>query len=187
MRIHDLARALSSIVLALAVVVVPSVAEAQTGRIARAAERSIVRGVSRLSVSRTASRTIARPSAMRTLSTLARDRRNHDLARVMRLPASRTVSRYTTLARARGELRRGVPPMRHLTSRGGPGRPWSSATAARTLGLARKPAARLTIRVPKGQPVLLNRIPGGAPGRGELVSPKRIPPSAVNRLVVLSK
>ena len=167
---------------------VPAVARGQTARLASAAERALVRRAwSRAVGNRVTSRTVVRRAESRALPALARDLRNHNVGKVVKLPASRTVARYTTLSRARVELGRGVPPMRHLTSRGGAGRPLSGTSAARVLGLARKPAARLTVRVPKGQPVILNRIPGGAPGRGELVSPKRIPASAVKRIVAIKK
>jgi hypothetical protein len=167
----------------------PGVAYAQAARrVASAAERSIARRIgSKVLVRRAATRTTAKGVERKAGSILARDMRNHKLGNVVRLPSPRTVTRYTTVSRGRSELRRGIPAMRHMTSRGGPGRPLNSSSATRALGLARKPTARLTVRVPKGQPVILNRIPGGAPGRGELVSPRRLPPSAVKRLVKLSK
>jgi len=134
-------------------------------------------------VAKAASRALVRRSAPRVGALLARDLRNHRTARVVRLAAPRTVFRYTSLQRARGAIRRGIPAMRHLTSRGGAGRPLGSVSAARALGLSRRPAARLTVRVPKRQPVIFNRIVGGGAGRGEIVSPKRIPAAAVKRVV----
>lgn len=183
-------RAMSALspVLAVAFLLVPTFAEAQASRAAGAAGRAVVRRVAtRATAGRALSRAAASGTETRALSTLARDLRNHRTGKVVKLPAGRTVSRYTTLAEGRAELRRGIPPMRHLTSRGGPGRPLNAANAKQVLGLQRKPGAVLKVHLPKGQPVILNRIPGGAPGRGELVSPRRIPPSAVKRLVPLGK
>jgi hypothetical protein len=77
----------------------------------------------------------------------------------------------------------GVAPYLHMTSRGGPGRPLSSANALRRYGLPSKPEVRETIRLPRGQAVILNKVQAGRPGIGELVSPRQVEKGAIKRVV----
>lgn len=113
----------------------------------------------------------------------ALDLKNHSTAAVRPLPHPRTVFRYTTRDRARDEAQRGIGALRHMTSVAGPGRPLGSSAAARRYGLATLPTARETIRLRPGQPVILNKVPGGSPGRGELVSPQAVAPGDIVRVV----
>lgn len=99
------------------------------------------------------------------------------------LARQRTVFRYTSKARARTELRRGIAPGRHMSSNGGPGRPLSRVAAQKRYGLPRRPQVRETIRLPKGQPVRAAKALGGRPGVGELTSPKRLWPRAITNVV----
>jgi hypothetical protein len=134
-------------------------------------------------LARSTAKALARRSSSRTAAALARDLRNHEMRRVIPLARPRTVFRYTSPAGAQSALKRGLPPLRHMTSRGGPGRPMSAAVAKRALGLRRLPGRRLTIRLPKGQPVIVNKVQAGGRGRGEIVSPLRVDGKRIARAV----
>lgn len=99
------------------------------------------------------------------------------------LTRDRTVFRYTSKKEAQKEMRRGIAPGRHMTAKGGRGRPLSAPHAKRRYGLPKKPEVRETIHLWKGHPLRHNRALGGEPGVGELTSPKRVPPSAIEKLV----
>ncbi len=99
------------------------------------------------------------------------------------LARPRTVFRYTSKARARTELRRGIAPGRHMTSNGGPGRPLSRVAAQQRYGLLRRPQVRETIRLPQGQLVRSAKALGGRPGVGELTSTRRLSPTAISNVV----
>jgi hypothetical protein len=110
-----------------------------------------------------------------------RDRRT--AVRPLRQP--RTVFRYTTRRQMQRELRRGIAPGRHMTSRARPGRPLTADRAARRYGLPAKPEVREAVRLNPGQPARLNRALAGERGRGELTSPRRVPAEAIRRVVPL--
>jgi len=100
---------------------------------------------------------------------------------------STTVWRYTTVAQARRELQTGIRPGSHFTPGVTPGRLPRPATAQRQYGLPQTPQVRMTVRIDKGRLVLRNKALGGEPGRGELVSPGRIPPDAIQRVARLPR
>ncbi len=102
---------------------------------------------------------------------LGRDRKT----KAKPLPGDRTVFRYTTKERAKKERRDGISRGSHMTSTGGPGRPLSATKAKQRYGLRQKPEVRETVRLHRGQKVRRNRTLGGAPGVGEVTSPKRVP------------
>ncbi|MBI2525335.1 MAG: hypothetical protein HYV93_05070 [Candidatus Rokubacteria bacterium] len=112
---------------------------------------------------------------------LARDRAT--LARP--LARERTVHRYTTADRARVEVRTGIARGSHMTSHAVRGRPPAASQAQARYGLRNAPEVRETVRLPGGHPARVNRTVGGAPGVGEITSPKRVPPSAIERVVPL--
>jgi hypothetical protein len=133
---------------------------AEGGSLARAAFREATKSTSRA----------FRGAAAKTLRRdLLRDR----ATRVRLISRNRTVFRYTTKAQARRELRKGVLPGRHMTSRATPGRPLSPGQAQRRYGLPRRSQVRETIRLPRGQPVRFNRAVGGVPGMGTTTSAAR--------------
>jgi len=101
------------------------------------------------------------------------------------LPKDRSVHRYTTKERAKEEVKKGIAPGSHMTPRARPGRPPSPDSAQRRYGLPRKPEVRETISLPKGTPVRPNKALGGAPGEGELTSPRRVPPGAIKKVAPL--
>ncbi len=103
------------------------------------------------------------------------------------LPQSRTVYRYTTKEKAEKDMRVGLRPGKHMTSNGSAGRPLSPATAKANYGLKRQPTVRETIVLSKGQPVRKDKVLGGARGKGEITSTKRVPPSAVKSYTPLSR
>lgn len=127
----------------------------------------------------------ARGAAKHLAQLLRRDGLRDRVTRVRSLPKARTVFRYTTRERAQQELRQGIRAGRHLTARATPGRPPSGGQAQRRYGLPQPPAVRETLRLPKGQLVRPNKVLGGAPGVGELTSPRRMPPAAITRVVPL--
>jgi hypothetical protein len=152
------------------VVGLPSAAAA--GSLAKAAARGATKSVTR-AWRGTAAKTLRRD--------LLRDR----ATRVRSLVRDRTVFRYTTKTQARQEIRKGIQSGSHLTARATAGRPLSLVRAQRRYGLPQRPEVRETIRVPKGQPVRLNRVVGGAAGIGELTSSRRVPPGAIEKVVPL--
>jgi len=139
--------------------------------------KAVLRGATR-SLSGNARRSTLAP-VLRT--DLLRDRRT--LARPLR--QSRTVFRYTTERQMRRELRAGIPPLRHMTSRAQPGRPPTADHAARRYGLPVKPDVRETIRLRQGHAVRVNRVLAGERGRGEITSPQRVPSSSIRTTVPL--
>lgn len=136
-------------------------------------------------VARGAARSAARALRGSPARTLRRDLLRDRATRVRPLPKDRTVYRYTSRDRVREELRRGIPPGSHMTSRGGAGRPLTPEQAQRRYGLPQKPEVRETVRLPKGQPTRTNRAIGGAPGVGETTSSKRVPPEAIKKVTPL--
>lgn len=147
-------------------------AQAEAGGLGKAAARGLSRGLFRRS---TISR--SRPALLR--RDLVRDR----AIKARPLTRQRTVFRYTSKARARTEISRGIPPGRHMTSNGGSGHPLSRVAAQTRYGLPRRPQVRETIRLPKGYPVRTAKVVGGRPGVGELTSPKRLSPTAITNVV----
>lgn len=134
---------------------------------------------------RSAARAAAKKVMPRMTRALAKDLVNHRTAPVKTLTAPRTVFRYATRSVARKDVASGLAPYRHMTSRGGPGRPLSAANAAKRYGLPRRPDVRETIRLGRGQTVILNKAQGGRPGVGEAVSPRPIGRGAIERVVSL--
>ncbi|MEW8054177.1 MAG: hypothetical protein AB2796_02585 [Candidatus Thiodiazotropha sp.] len=115
----------------------------------------------------------------------ARDLKNHAATMAKPLARARTVHRYTSFVRGRGEKASGLSPNTHMTVRARPGRPMSPENAQRRYGLAYRPRVRETIVLPKGFPVRHNKVVGGAPGVGELTSPKPVPATNIRRSVSL--
>ena len=134
---------------------------------------------------RGAARSAARALRGTPAQTLRRDLLRDRATRVRPLPKDRTVFRYTSKDRAREELRKGIPPGSHMTSRGGPGRPLSPEHAQRRYGLPERPVVRETVRLPKGQPTRSNRSVGGAPGVGETTSSRPVAPEAIKKVTPL--
>lgn len=162
-------------VLAVALVaVLPSVGPAEAGILGKLAGKG--------AGSRAAGKTprVTRQDALR-----------RDLARDRATPAKpllrdRSALRYTTKQSARQEMRRGIPPRRHMAP-AHPGRPLAEPdAAARKYGLPRRPEVREDIRLPRGFPVRSNKAVNGRPGVGEWTSPRRVPPSAIKKVTPLA-
>lgn len=118
-----------------------------------------------------ASKSILRRDAIRDHATPARP-----------LAKERHVHRYTTREEAAQELTSGIPPGRHMTGHASPGKSPNAQAAQRRYGLPSKPEVRETIRLPHGQPVKSNKVIGGAPGVGEVISTERVPPGNIVRV-----
>jgi len=101
------------------------------------------------------------------------------------LSRPRTVHRYLSRERAALEAREGIAPGRHMTATARPGRPLSAENAQRRYGLPETPEVRQTLRLPAGFPARSNKALGGAPGYGEITSPRALPPAAIRRNVPL--
>ena len=156
--------------LVMALTVQPMVAEA------RALGKAVARGAGK-AVTKSLRRTPA--------ETLRRDLLRDRVTPVRMLRRDRHVFRFTTKERALREIRKGVPAGSHMTSRATPGRPPSSLQARRLYGLPQKPGARERIHLHRGEQVRFNRVLGGKRGKGELISPKRVPPDAIEKVVPL--
>lgn len=101
------------------------------------------------------------------------------------VPKPTNVWRYTSKEEAEAATRQGLAPNKHMTSKTTPGRPPAAKTAKERYGLAREPEVRMKIEVPQGQPVRRNKVLGGAPGVGEMTSPKPVPPEAIKGVTPL--
>jgi len=141
--------------------------------------RGLTRAIERRAASSVASRKLA--------AVMRRDAARDAKAAIRALPRKLTTHRYVGGANLLSELKGGLRAGRHTTSLARPGRPPSSMTAQRDLGLPRLPDWRLKIVWPKGWPVRKTKALGGAPGRGEITSPLALPPSAVKGAVRLSR
>jgi len=161
----------------------------------RGAARSAERGATR-SLERGAGRSVERAAAgsldRQTLRQLERSRLrnitrldllNHKWARVAPVTNPREVFRFTTRDKALNDLRLGIAPDHHMTAKIHPGRPLSAESAMRRFGLPAKPEVRETILIPRGQLIRSNKVVGGARGVGEITSPRRLPPEAIQRIV----
>jgi len=137
--------------------------------------KAVVRGGGK-SVARSLQRPIYRPRAF----DLKRDRRTP----LRPLKKERTVDRYTRSATASNELRRGIPPNRHMTSVS-TRRPLTGSSAKLRLGLSTKPDVVERIRLPKSTPLHFNKVVGGKPGYGEMTAPSRLPSSSIRRVIKL--
>lgn len=118
---------------------------------------------------------------------LRRDFFRDRATRVRPLARTRTVFRYTTKGQARQELRRGIRPGSHLTSRALAGRPSSPGLAQRRYGLPRQPQVRETVRLPKSHPTRFNKVLGGRPGTGEITSTRPLSPKTIQKVLPLGQ
>ena len=161
-----------------------SVGLADAAGVGHALARGATRGLTR-SAERSTARTAEKQAARRVAVIERRDAWNHLHTPARRLPAPRTVYRYTSPEQARRELHTGIAPGRHMTATAPAGRPPSPATAAKQYGLRQPPGVRETVRLPRGFPVRHDKVPGGRPGTGEITSPRRVPPSAIKKVTPL--
>ncbi len=154
----------------------------------RSSERAVCRSVTRSAIDRSLERDAAKNAERGAAhSVLTRDAERDATTAVERLPADRTVFRYTTREQADKELRDGVEVGRHTTANASPGRPLTSENAQRQFGLPQEPDLRLTLRLPKGTRVKANNVVGGAPGTGELRLAEPVPASAITNEVSLGR
>lgn len=107
------------------------------------------------------------------------DRARDAATRAAPLRNERRVWRFTSSAEARKEMGVGIPPNSHMTATARPGHPLSAAGARHTYGLPTEPDVRMTVRVPAGQLVKLNKAVAGKPGYGELTSSESLPSSSI--------
>ncbi len=129
-----------------------------------------------------ASKTIARRAWRRLL---ARDAARDAATKAKPLAKPERVWRYTTKKDAAEAARHGLAPGKHMTPATSPGRLPNPASAQQRYGLPREPEVRMTIDLPKGQPIRRNSVLGGAPGAGEITSPKPIPPRSIRSITPL--
>lgn len=100
---------------------------------------------------------------------------------------SRMVWRYTSNAKAEGEMSSGMAVGSHFTPKVTPGRPPRPSTVQRQYGLPEPPQVRMTVRIDEGRLVLKNKALGGEPSRGELVNAEPLPPGAVQKVTRLPR
>ena len=134
-------------------------------------------------VARSGSRAMATAAKRSGARLLALDRANHAKAKTIRLSTDRLVFRFTSKSRAAREASKGIRRQVHFTHRGGPGRPLSALRAKQTYGLPRRPTARESVRIPRGTPVKITRVAGGAPRSRELVTQRPVARSAIRRVI----
>ena len=112
----------------------------------------------------------------------ARDLAKHDKP-AQALRQDRLVVRYTSREKVEMESREGLAPGTHMSAKAKSGRLYSANRAQRRYGIQDPVDVRETILLPKGLPVRINKVEGGEPGVGELISSDRIPPRAIQRVV----
>lgn len=125
------------------------------------------------------SRQVERRAEGRMLATIERDAERDRASAIKVLERDRLVSRYTTAARARTEMRAGLTAGTHVTSRLRTGRPLGAERAQARYGLPVRPQAREKLLLPKGTKVRMNKALGGEPGVGEITVAGRAPKSVV--------
>jgi hypothetical protein len=128
---------------------------------------------------------VATAASERMAGVFVRDEARDAASRIVRLTKPRRVFRYVTPAETKIELRAGLRRGSHFTSRAVRGRPPYSATAADRYGLGPGRTRRLTATLPEGTPVRLNKAINGAAGVGEVRIERRLPPTAIDRIVSL--
>lgn len=133
---------------------------------------------------RTVSRRAARSVERALPRILARDAERDAATAVRSLGRSRSFQRYVTGGSFKQELRSGIAPGRHMAP-ARMGRPLGGVAAQKRYGLPLTPQYRETVRLPRGFEVKLNRALGGQPGFGEAISPRRIPPQAIQKVLPL--
>jgi len=138
------------------------------------------------SAGRSAGRAALKGLTAETRAILRRDRVRDAASAVVRLREPRTVFRYTTVPVANAERKAGIKAGSHMTATASSGRPPLGETARARFGLPRIPTVRELIHLPRGAKVLLNKVIGGRPGTGELVAVRRVPPSAIKRVIRLA-
>lgn len=166
-----------SVVGVLLLVGVPTVSAAGLGK-------AFFRGTARSIMSRSSKTAAASFVGSARKSAAIKTARSEIFARdihgpVTKLSADRTVFRYTTRAKARSEITRGIPQRRHFTSAATAGRPLSPINAQKQYGLPQRPAVRETIRVPQGTAVQFGRVKNGKPGLGEIFTRDRVSKSHI--------
>jgi hypothetical protein len=116
---------------------------------------------------------------------LAADARRDALRRPVPLLKTRNFFRYATAKGSASERRLGIPARRHLTSDARPGRPLRGAHATKDYATVAPVRIRELVQVQKGTLVKPGKVMGGAPGKGEFRTVRRLPPSAIKRVVKL--
>jgi uncharacterized protein YceK len=131
---------------------------------------------------------VGRVAEQRSAVILARDFDRDAASKLTRLPQSRRVFKYTTNADARRMMAKGIPTGSHFTTGVKPGRPLSSSSAAKRFGLGYKPGKRLSVTLPGGTGVKVNKVVGGSPGGfGEIAVEQPLRPSSVTKSIALSR
>jgi hypothetical protein len=156
-------------------------AEQQAAR--QAAAKAAQQQAAKQAAAKAAEQQAARQVALR--AALIRDARRDAATKVVPLSAERRVWRYTSKREAAQELKAGVPAGAHMTSKSGPGRPPSGATAQRQYGLPKAPEVRMKIRLDRNTPVKHNKALGGEPGRGEVTSTQAVGNEQIERITPL--
>ncbi len=142
--------------------------------------RLLGRGATKAPISHAAPKPHVNPKPARPTDVLKQDLKNHRAVPVRPLDKNRTVFRFTTKEEAREAQRKGLPPGAHMTAHGGPGRTATPDHAQSRYATPSKPGARITVHLPKRQPVRSNKIAGAPDQRlHELTSPERVPPSSI--------
>lgn len=149
------------------------------GGYGRAVARGAFRGASR-PLARSSERAMARvhPQVRPNRSAVAERLRDLHI-RPKAMPQARTVRRAVTAKQLRVEQRHGISMNRHLTSRPARGRIPTAGHFQKTYGIRHKVGYVETVRIPKGHPVRFAKVWGGGRGRGEMTSPKRLPPRQI--------
>jgi hypothetical protein len=136
-------------------------------------------------LTRGAARSAKRSMSAKLRAALAADARRDALRRPVPLLKTRSFFRNVTPKTAATERRLGIPAGRHLTSDARPGRPLLAKRATKVYGTVHPVGRRELVQVKKGTLVKPGKVLGGAPGKGEFRTVRRLPPSAIKKVVKL--
>lgn len=122
----------------------------------------------------------AKPTQKNWQAVAEKDAKNH-LKPAQPLPKARIVERYTSQRQAQQEMRFGLSPHTHMTTGVHRGHPYSKSRIKQRYGIenAKSIEVKETIRIPAGQPVIKNKVPGGERGVGEIASSKSLPKQSI--------
>ena len=111
---------------------------------------------------------LSRSAERRATAALGRDLERDAASKALQLEAPRRVFKYTTEGGSQRILQEGFTAGTHFTSKVSAGRPVTRVHAAERYGLPYAPEKRMTVRLPAGTDVTLNKVIGGAAGYGEV-------------------
>lgn len=139
-------------------------------------------GSAEASIQSQIARNVARKAEQRISLAYKRDALRDASVAAKPMARDRVVYRYVSPRQAKEEMRYGIAKGSHLTATPArPGRPLTAKSAAQRYGLQAGRDTRLTVAIPKGHMVKMNKAVGGERGWGEIKLNQHLPPSALGK------